>query len=95
MAEEIHVKTDKARSGETPHIVRYVLGISVVLAAMAMTVIWVTGALTSDQKDGDIGTARPAAETSAVPQSSDRLINGSAATPASAENQRSTVSADE
>lgn len=36
-----HVATDDARGGETPHIVRYVLGISLALAVIAMLlVLW-------------------------------------------------------
>ena len=43
MAEpEQHVSTDDARAGSTPHIVRYVLVISLALAVIAMLslVIW-------------------------------------------------------
>jgi hypothetical protein len=36
----IHVDAQDARSGTTPHIVRYVLGISMALAIVAMLVIW-------------------------------------------------------
>lgn len=43
---EVHVTTDEARSGSTPHIVRYVLFFSLLLAIAALTLIWVTGALT-------------------------------------------------
>ncbi len=37
--DKIEVPTDRARGGETPHIVRYVLGISLALAAIAMAVL--------------------------------------------------------
>ena len=47
--DEVDLTTDEARGGSTPHIVRYVLLISLFLAAAAMTIAWVTGALTSDQ----------------------------------------------
>lgn len=46
--DEVDLTTDEARGGSTPHIVRYVLLISLFLAAAAMTIVWVTGALTSD-----------------------------------------------
>lgn len=40
MAEqEHHVATEKARAGSTPHIVRYVLGISLTLAVIVMIVV--------------------------------------------------------
>lgn len=45
MDQEIHETTDRARAGETPHIMRYILGISLFLAAGIMTIVWVTGAL--------------------------------------------------
>ncbi len=44
MEREIHKSTDDARGGSTPHIVRYVLVISLALACIALTIIWVTGA---------------------------------------------------
>lgn len=45
--EEVHLEKDDARAGSTPHIVRYVLGISLALAILAMSVIWITGAATN------------------------------------------------
>jgi hypothetical protein len=47
--DEVHVDTDEARGGSTPHIVRYVLIISLVLAIVALTAIWVLKAGNSDQ----------------------------------------------
>lgn len=49
--EEVEVTTTEARGGETPHIVRYVLIISLVLAIAAMSVIWITGAVGTEQAD--------------------------------------------
>ncbi len=43
--EEVIVNETEASGGSKPHIVRYVLGISIVLAIVAMTIIWVTGAV--------------------------------------------------
>ena len=45
--DEVHIETNDARGGSTPHIVRYVLIISLVLAIIAMSAIWMTGAATS------------------------------------------------
>lgn len=45
--EEVHISTDEARSGSTGNLVRYVLLISLFLAIAALTLIWVTGALTA------------------------------------------------
>lgn len=47
--DEVEVNTTEARGGETPHIVRYVLIISLFLAIAALSVIWITGAANSAQ----------------------------------------------
>lgn len=47
--EEIHLETDEARSGETSNVVRYVLTIALLLAILALSAIWITGALTAPQ----------------------------------------------
>jgi len=39
MDQEIHKSTDEARAGTTPHIVRYVLTVSLALALLAMIVL--------------------------------------------------------
>lgn len=60
--DEVHVDTDEARGGSTPHIVRYVLIISLVLAIVVLTAIWVLKAGNSDQPDtvGEVsGQATP------------------------------------
>ena len=41
-----HISTDDARGGSTPHIVRYILGVSLFLAAAAMSLVWIIPALT-------------------------------------------------
>ena len=65
MEREIHETTDEARAGSTPNIVRYVLGISILLAAIAMTIVWVTGAWTFDgEHGGDTGQATTMAQPS-------------------------------
>jgi hypothetical protein len=45
VGDEVHLDTDEARSGETPHIGRYVLLVSLILAILALSVIWITGAI--------------------------------------------------
>jgi hypothetical protein len=45
IGDEVHIETDEVRAGETPHIVRYVLVISLFLAIAALSAIWITGAL--------------------------------------------------
>ncbi len=52
VGEEVHLDTQEARSGDTPHIVRYVLLISLLLAILAMSAIWITGALNQKPAQG-------------------------------------------
>ena len=44
--EEIHVTTEEASGGSQPHIVRYMLAASLMLAIVAMSAIWIIGAAT-------------------------------------------------
>lgn len=43
---ELHAETDEVRGGSTPHVVRWVLIISTLLAIVLLSIIWMTGALT-------------------------------------------------
>ncbi|HEY6871077.1 MAG TPA: hypothetical protein VI199_15085 [Novosphingobium sp.] len=45
----IRIQTDEARAGSTPSVVRYVLAIGLVLAILALSAVWISGALTSPQ----------------------------------------------
>lgn len=47
--DEVHVDTTEARGGSTPHIVRYILAISLFLAIAGLSIVWITGAVSSDQ----------------------------------------------
>ncbi len=47
-----------AKGGTNEGVVRWVLGISLVLAIVAMTVIWVTGALTQGRVESQENVAR-------------------------------------
>jgi len=49
--DEVHLDTTEARGGDTPNVVRYVLLIGLILAILALSVIWMTGAATSPQGD--------------------------------------------
>lgn len=39
------LNTDQARAGSTPHVVRYVLGFSLLLAIILLSIIWIIPAL--------------------------------------------------
>jgi hypothetical protein len=63
--QEVHIDTEEARAGSTPHIVRYVLIISLFLAIAALSVIWITGASTSEERTSQ-SLAEAVAETETV-----------------------------
>jgi hypothetical protein len=46
IGEEVHLNTEEASGGTTPHIVRYVLAVSLLLAILAMSAVWITVAAT-------------------------------------------------
>lgn len=45
---EMHIEAQDARSGETPHIVRWVLGISLTLAIIALSATWLIPTLSGE-----------------------------------------------
>ena len=45
IGEEIHITTTEASGGSKPHIVRYVLFFSLLLTIIALSLVWITGAL--------------------------------------------------
>ena len=45
--DEIHVSETEASAGSQPHVVRWVLAISLILAVLALSAIWIVGALAS------------------------------------------------
>jgi hypothetical protein len=44
--DEVHVNEEEASGGTRPQIVRYVLGISLVLVTVLLSIVWITGAAT-------------------------------------------------
>jgi len=61
---EPHFETDSARGGSTPHIVRWVLAISLVAAIALLSVIWITGAATQGEAETHVEVTRAAQERS-------------------------------
>lgn len=61
--EEVHISTNEARSGNTPHIVRYVLMFGLILAILALSAIWMTGAVNAPQDRPNDGITNQAAPT--------------------------------
>ena len=44
--EEVHVSQEEASGGVQPHVVRYVLGVSLILVVILMSVICIVGSVT-------------------------------------------------
>ena len=61
--EEVHVNMEEARAGSTPHVVRYVLMFGLALAIIALSVIWISGALTDKNPEGGGNESAPAAQS--------------------------------
>ncbi|MCJ2179735.1 hypothetical protein [Novosphingobium album (ex Hu et al. 2023)] len=57
IGDEVHLDGDEARGGSTPHIVRYVLAVSLALAVLAMSAIWIERALSDRPANGGPVTA--------------------------------------
>jgi hypothetical protein len=51
---QTHIETDDARAGQTPHVVRWMLGVSLALAVIAMTVVWLVPALSGNRTIDDV-----------------------------------------
>lgn len=51
---ETHIDAENARAGETSHVVRWVLGISLALAIVAMTAAWLLPTLADDRTIDDV-----------------------------------------
>lgn len=44
--DEVHVSQEEASGGVQPNIVRYVLGVSLILVVILMSAIWILGSVT-------------------------------------------------
>ena len=44
--DEVHVSQEEASGGSRPHIVRYVLAVSLLLVVLLMSAIWIFGSVT-------------------------------------------------
>ena len=44
--DEVHISEEEASGGVQPHIVRYVLGVSLLLVVVLMSAIWILASVT-------------------------------------------------
>ena len=73
--DEVHVETDEARGGSESNVVRYVLIISVVLAIVLLSIIWMTGALSQDDAESEIVQEETTLQQDAVGDTDGVLVN--------------------
>ena len=64
--DEVHITTEEARGGRTTQIMRFVLAISVLLAIVALALVWV--ATSSSKPDVNQSTASDQATAPSVSQ---------------------------
>ncbi len=64
--DEVHISTEEASGGTKPHIVRYVLFISLLLAIIGLSAVWITGANSGAQHTADSAVTNDAAKSDEV-----------------------------
>ena len=55
--DETHLDTDEARGGESTGVMRWVLGISLLLAIVLLSAIWMFGAWTQDDQESEVNVS--------------------------------------
>ena len=73
--DEIHVETDEVRGGSESNVVRYVLIISVILAVVILSIIWMTGALSQSDAESEIVQEETTLEQDAMGDTDGVLVN--------------------
>ena len=74
MADEsrtVHRTSDEARGGSTPNTVRWVLGISLAAAIIALSAIWMFGAASQSDAEDEANVATRQTEAQAQEQQQD------------------------
>jgi len=66
----VHRTADEARGGSTPNIMRWVLGISLAAAILAMSAIWIFGAASQSDAEDEANVATRQSEAQAERSSS-------------------------
>ena len=61
----VHRTADEARGGSTPNIMRWVLGISLAAAILAMSAIWIFGAASQSDAEDEVNVATRQSEAQA------------------------------
>jgi hypothetical protein len=80
--DEIHETAEEARAGATPNVTRWVLIFGLIGAIALLTIIWVTGALSSDQNNQTVNAQVRAAQNEARGSNTDSIVGDSGQTDA-------------
>ncbi len=67
--DEVHRETDEARGGSTPHIVRWILGISLVSAVVLLSAVWMIGAAMQGDNEDETDVSSMVQESEEVTES--------------------------
>jgi hypothetical protein len=67
--DEVHRETDEARGGSTPHIVRWILGISLVATVVLLSAIWMIGAAMQGDNEDETSVSNMVQESEEVTDS--------------------------
>ena len=78
--DEVHVDTNEARGGSESNVVRYVLIISVILAVVLLSIIWMTGALTQSGEEEQIVQEETTLEQDTTGDTDGVLVNEASTT---------------
>lgn len=62
---EVHISTDEARGGSTPHVVRWMLAISLLAAIILLSALWMTSAALQGNAEQETTTQAAASERAA------------------------------
>ena len=93
--DEVHAEVDEARAASTPNVVRWVLATSLFAAIALLTVIWVTGAATSDQNNQTVDAQiRAAEDTNRTAAASDDAARVDAAKPSQSQDAQAVPNKD-
>ena len=64
--DEVHISTEEASASNKFHSTPYVLGISLLLAIVILSTVWIAGAMTGDQHPPGSAIANDQAKSEAV-----------------------------
>jgi hypothetical protein len=94
---EVHVSTEEASGGSREGVVRWVLVLGTLLAILALSAIWIGGALSTDDPDADNAnvSAKIAAEQDQdAATDTDSIVSPTSSATAAADDQTSVKNGD-